>query len=273
MPVEPNCVYVIPPNRDLGIRDGVAVSWPSPGSPSTASACRSILSFGPGGRPPGAGGRASCFPGPGRDGTLGVRAIHGAGGLTIAAQDPQTAQYGDMPAAPSPPNWWTASCRPSGFPGGHHGLPPAALRPGRRAGGRPGGRGQARRLPRHPGHRAGPDGCDFRCYKKSTCPAAHRAPDGAARRLRTWPGTTSLLHRDAEEVRAQLVQGPADQRHGVLPGRRRRSESSGRQAARPLVRPGRRPVRSRVWAAGLLLGRGGVLPRHASQQGDPVQHP
>lgn len=36
------------------------------------------------------------FSGAGSDGTLGVRAIRGAGGLTIA-QDPQSAQFEDMP--------------------------------------------------------------------------------------------------------------------------------------------------------------------------------
>ncbi len=93
VPVTPNCVYVIPPNRDLAIDDGVlhlteSVKLKGIRMPidfffrSLADDCREKAI-------------GILFSGTGSDGTLGVRAIRGAGGLTLA-QDPSTAQYGDM---------------------------------------------------------------------------------------------------------------------------------------------------------------------------------
>ncbi|MGR8997724.1 MAG: chemotaxis protein CheB [Gammaproteobacteria bacterium] len=92
--VEPNCVYVIPPNRDMAIFHG-ALHLTIPDQPrgrrmpidaflralaedQQENAIGIILS------------------GTGSDGTLGLRAILGAGGVTLV-QEPATAKYDGMP--------------------------------------------------------------------------------------------------------------------------------------------------------------------------------
>jgi PAS domain S-box-containing protein len=93
-PVEPNCVYVIPPNRDLGICDGVLYLTEQ----VIHGGIRMSIDFFLRSLAEDRQERAVCvlLSGAGSDGTLGVRAIRGAGGLTVA-QDPATAQYGDLP--------------------------------------------------------------------------------------------------------------------------------------------------------------------------------
>ncbi|WP_031435621.1 chemotaxis protein CheB [Methylomarinum vadi] len=92
--VEPNCVYVIPPNRDMAIFHGflqltlpelprgqrmpIDAFFRSLAEDQQENAVGIILS------------------GTGTDGTLGLRAILGAGGLTLA-QSPETAKYDGMP--------------------------------------------------------------------------------------------------------------------------------------------------------------------------------
>ena len=90
VPVEPNRVYVIPPNQSLGIRDGVLYLT----EPVKQGGIRMPIDFFFRSLAEDRQERAVCvlLSGAGSDGTLGVRAIRGAGGLTIA-QDPQTAQY------------------------------------------------------------------------------------------------------------------------------------------------------------------------------------
>ena len=94
MRVEPNCVYIIPPNHHLGLRKGrlfLAEPTPNHGRQMPVDFFFRCL----------AEDReelAICilFSGTGSDGTLGARAVRGAGGLVIA-QDPGTAQFDDMP--------------------------------------------------------------------------------------------------------------------------------------------------------------------------------
>jgi two-component system CheB/CheR fusion protein len=94
MRVEPNCVYVIPPSDYLDIREGFLHL----SEPIKQAGIRMPIDFFFRALAEDRQERAICilFSGAGSDGTLGVRAVRGAGGLTIA-QDPQTAQYGDMP--------------------------------------------------------------------------------------------------------------------------------------------------------------------------------
>ncbi len=92
--VEPNHVYVIPPNHALTIRKG-KLRLSKPAEPhgkrmpidvffqSLAAECQER-------------GIGVIFSGTGSDGTLGLRMIKAAGGLTIA-QDPQTAEHEGMP--------------------------------------------------------------------------------------------------------------------------------------------------------------------------------
>ncbi len=94
LPVEPNCVYVIPPNQYLQSRGGVLYLT----DPVTHDGIRMPIDFFFRSLAGDRQERAICvlLSGAGSDGTLGVRAIRGSGGLSIA-QDPQTAQFSDMP--------------------------------------------------------------------------------------------------------------------------------------------------------------------------------
>ena len=94
--VKPNHVYVIPPNREMGITHGVLnVSLPKkprglhmPIDSFFRSLAEDKAEFSVG----------IVLSGTGSDGTLGLRAIHGAGGLCLV-QDPATAKYNGMPGS------------------------------------------------------------------------------------------------------------------------------------------------------------------------------
>jgi two-component system, chemotaxis family, CheB/CheR fusion protein len=95
MPVEPDHVYVIPPNRNMTIHAGLLLLAPrsehsGPQHPiddfSVALA-----------EEQGSGSIGVVLSGTGSDGTYGLRAIKAAGGVTFA-QDPKTAQWPTMPA-------------------------------------------------------------------------------------------------------------------------------------------------------------------------------
>lgn len=95
-PVEPNRVYVIPPQRDLAILNGV-LQLMTPTGPrhlrlSIDYFFRSLA------RDRGASAIGVILSGAGSDGTLGVRAIKGEGGIVLV-QDPETAAYDSMPAS------------------------------------------------------------------------------------------------------------------------------------------------------------------------------
>jgi two-component system CheB/CheR fusion protein len=166
VPVEPNCVYVIPPNRDLGIRDGVlylAEPVKQRGIPMPIDFFLRALAED-------RQERAVCIllSGAGSDGTMGVRAIRGAGGLTMA-QDPQTAQYGDLPRSAIATKLVDRVLQPEQMPDvvvGYlqnpyvkGGKSEAALTVGE---GNPGGLDEILAIVRNR------TDCDFRCYKKHT---------------------------------------------------------------------------------------------------------
>lgn len=94
MKVEPNCVYVIPPNRDMAIFHGV-LQLSEPLQPRGQrmpidAFLRSLA------EDQGEHAIGIVLSGTGTDGTLGLRAILGAGGVTLV-QDPATAKYDGMP--------------------------------------------------------------------------------------------------------------------------------------------------------------------------------
>jgi two-component system CheB/CheR fusion protein len=94
--VAPDHVYVIPPNRDMVITQG-ALSLTEPVGQRGRhmpidSFMRSLADD------QGALAVGIVLSGTGTDGTLGLRAIHGAGGLCLV-QDPATAKYDGMPAS------------------------------------------------------------------------------------------------------------------------------------------------------------------------------
>ncbi len=96
MAVKPNCIFVIPPNRDLTIFHG-ALQLTMPETPrgqrlTIDGFFRSLA------EDQGENAIGVVLSGTGTDGSLGLRAILGAGGITFA-QEPTTAKYDGMPAA------------------------------------------------------------------------------------------------------------------------------------------------------------------------------
>lgn len=94
MAVEQNCVYVIPPNKDMTIRKGTLRLAPR----SAASGLqRPIDDFSIAlAEEQGEAAIGVVLSGTGSDGTYGLKAIKAAGGVTFA-QDPKTAQWPTMP--------------------------------------------------------------------------------------------------------------------------------------------------------------------------------
>lgn len=96
MVVQPDHVYVIPPNRDMVIFHG-ALQLTMPleprGQRMPIDAFMRSLADDQGERAVGI-----VLSGTGTDGTLGLRALHGAGGLCLV-QDPSTARYDGMPSS------------------------------------------------------------------------------------------------------------------------------------------------------------------------------
>ncbi len=95
MPLEPDHVYVIPPNTCLGIHEGRLTLSPRPGDPKTLNLpidffFRALAAE--------RGSRAIgvVLPGTASDGTEGLRAIKEAGGITFA-QAPSSAKFSEMP--------------------------------------------------------------------------------------------------------------------------------------------------------------------------------
>ncbi|MDE2092837.1 MAG: PAS domain-containing protein [Burkholderiales bacterium] len=96
MRVEPNRVHVIPPNRDMVIFGGalqLSVPTEPRGQRMPIDAFLRSLAEDRGDAAVGI-----VLSGTGTDGTLGLRAVHGAGGLCLV-QDPATARYDGMPAS------------------------------------------------------------------------------------------------------------------------------------------------------------------------------
>jgi two-component system, chemotaxis family, CheB/CheR fusion protein len=96
MPVAPNGVYVIPPNREMAIFHGaIQLSVPEQprGHRMPIDAFLRSLAEDQGERAIGV-----ILSGTGTDGTLGLRAILGAGGVSFV-QDPATAKYDGMPVS------------------------------------------------------------------------------------------------------------------------------------------------------------------------------
>ena len=96
MPVEPDHVYIIPPNRELTLFHG-SLLLSAPGQQRGLrmpidTFLRSLA------EDAGERGIAVILSGSGTDGTLGLRAVQGAGGVAFV-QDPATAKYDGMPTS------------------------------------------------------------------------------------------------------------------------------------------------------------------------------
>jgi two-component system CheB/CheR fusion protein len=110
--VEPNHIYVIPPNTDLAILQGVLYLM-APVTPISGHNVRLPIDYffrslaldqGP-------SSIGIILSGTGTDGTLGVKAIKEAGGITLA-QDPASAQFGGMPQSAIDSGWIDFSATP-----------------------------------------------------------------------------------------------------------------------------------------------------------------
>lgn len=94
--VKPNCVYIIPPNRDMKIFHGMLqVSTPVEPHAQRLPIDMFLTSLAEDQKKNAVG---IILSGTGSDGTQGVRAISSAGGTTIA-QDPITAKFDGMPSS------------------------------------------------------------------------------------------------------------------------------------------------------------------------------
>ena len=94
--VEPDCVYVIPPNTELTLING-ALHLDKPSEPRGLRQPINIL-FSSLARAQGERAVAVVLSGMGNDGTLGLQAIKALGGLMVV-QQPDTAQFDSMPAS------------------------------------------------------------------------------------------------------------------------------------------------------------------------------
>ncbi len=94
--VQPNKVFVIPPGVDLAILDGTLHLMPLPTSPSRRAPLPIDYFFRSLADDQGSRAVAVVLSGTGADGTLGLRAVKEAGGITFA-QDPPTAKFEGMP--------------------------------------------------------------------------------------------------------------------------------------------------------------------------------
>ena len=94
MVVEPNCAYIIPPNRDMAFLGGALQLL----EPSAPRGLRLPIDFFFRSLAQDQHERAICIvlSGTGSDGTLGVRAIKGEGGMAMA-QNPESTEYDGMP--------------------------------------------------------------------------------------------------------------------------------------------------------------------------------
>jgi two-component system, chemotaxis family, CheB/CheR fusion protein len=94
--VKPDCVYVIPPNKEMTIFHGVL----SLDLPKVAHGLRMPIDTFLRSLADDQGELAVgiILSGTGMDGTLGLRAIHGSGGM-VMVQDPKTAKYAGMPGS------------------------------------------------------------------------------------------------------------------------------------------------------------------------------
>ncbi|MFC1602486.1 chemotaxis protein CheB, partial [Pseudomonadota bacterium] len=94
MKVEPNCAYIIPPNRDMALLHGKLTLI----EPAAPRGLRLPIDFFFRALAHDLGEQALCvvLSGTGSDGTLGLKAVKEAGGMVVT-QDPKTAKYDGMP--------------------------------------------------------------------------------------------------------------------------------------------------------------------------------
>jgi two-component system CheB/CheR fusion protein len=113
--VEPNKVYVIPPNSDLAVLQGVLhVMTPARAATSHGPHLPIDYFFRSLAADQGTRSIGIVLSGTGSDGTFGLKAIKEAGGITFA-QDPSTAKYDGMPRSAMESGWADFGLAPDGI--------------------------------------------------------------------------------------------------------------------------------------------------------------
>jgi two-component system CheB/CheR fusion protein len=110
MRIEPNVVYVIPPNSELTVAGNV-LHVTQPTQPRGLRLPIDVL-FSSLARDQGELAIGAVFSGMGADGSLGLQAIKSQGGLALV-QQPESAQFDSMPGARSTPGRAISSRRPA----------------------------------------------------------------------------------------------------------------------------------------------------------------
>ena len=112
-PVQPDHVYVIPPNASLTIEGGVLRVRPVEGDSGPRLPIDRLFAS----LAEDQGHNAVCvlFSGSGSDGTIGLRAVKEHGGM-VMAQSPETAQHAPSSGARSPQVSWITCSPPRSWP-------------------------------------------------------------------------------------------------------------------------------------------------------------
>lgn len=120
--VKANHAYIIPPNRDMAFLNG-SLQLLEPAAPRGQRLPIDFFfrSLAQDQRERAIG---VVLSGSGSDGTQGVRAIKGEGGM-VMAQDPASTEHDSCRGTPSPPAWWILSSRRPRCPPGSSTSPPA----------------------------------------------------------------------------------------------------------------------------------------------------
>ena len=113
-PIEPDCVYVIPPNTELSLSNG-SIHLDKPSEPRGLRMPINIL-FSSLARDQGERAIAVVLSGMGSDGTLGLQAVKALGGLMVV-QQPDTAQFDSMPCSAIAAGCADIIAPPAGLPG------------------------------------------------------------------------------------------------------------------------------------------------------------
>lgn len=112
--IEPDCVYVIPPNTELSLSNG-ALHLDKPAEPRGLRMPINVL-FSSLARAQGDRAIAVVLSGMGSDGTLGLQAVKALGGLMVV-QQPDTAQFDSMPKSAIASGCADIIGHPSALPG------------------------------------------------------------------------------------------------------------------------------------------------------------
>ena len=216
MPVEPGRIYVIPPNADLAILQGVLHLMAPPSEGTRGPHLPIDYFFRSLAEDQGSRSIGIVLSGTGSDGTFGLQAIKEAGGITFA-QEPSSAKYDGMPRSAIDSGWADFTLAPEEIANELQRIRNHPYLTRKRAGlaAGPGERQQA-----HRPHAVGLRQRSHLLQADDDGPP-HRAADGTAEG-RVAVGLREVRPEQPRRA-APPVQGHADQRDQLLPRSRSRS--------------------------------------------------